>query len=257
MKKTTLAASMAMVLTTGTSTTAHSALLAGMELDFSSGIASAYGRVLGGSYFGMDTNGDGIITIGNQHVPEPFERIALAMYDGLIVGSIQAASGSHTGRPGCVNDEHLPEPTCTNNGENPGIDSAWYFFGNTGMHYSASATSIIGDDGSDGTVDLDFSGWGANWFGADIDLSSGAHAGNPDGVPNITCGTDCSVGDNFTLNYSATVPVGDPSGFGGAKYELIMVGSIAAASTVPIPAAVWLFGSGLIGLMGLARRKHA
>lgn len=28
-------------------------------------------------------------------------------------------------------------------------------------------------------------------------------------------------------------------------------------SAVPIPAAVWLFGSGLIGLIGLARRKHS
>ena len=26
---------------------------------------------------------------------------------------------------------------------------------------------------------------------------------------------------------------------------------------VPIPAAVWLFGSGLIGLIGIARRKKA
>ena len=27
------------------------------------------------------------------------------------------------------------------------------------------------------------------------------------------------------------------------------------AGTVPVPAAIWLFGSGLIGLIGLARRK--
>ncbi len=27
-------------------------------------------------------------------------------------------------------------------------------------------------------------------------------------------------------------------------------------SAVPVPAAVWLFGSGLIGLLGLARRKR-
>ncbi|MCK5092950.1 MAG: VPLPA-CTERM sorting domain-containing protein, partial [Gammaproteobacteria bacterium] len=27
------------------------------------------------------------------------------------------------------------------------------------------------------------------------------------------------------------------------------------ASVVPVPAAVWLFGSGLIGLVGFARRK--
>ena len=30
---------------------------------------------------------------------------------------------------------------------------------------------------------------------------------------------------------------------------------ITAASVVPVPAAVWLFGSGLIGLIGVARRK--
>jgi len=35
-------------------------------------------------------------------------------------------------------------------------------------------------------------------------------------------------------------------------------GSISpVVSTVPIPAAVWLFGSGLLGLVGVARRKKA
>jgi hypothetical protein len=28
-------------------------------------------------------------------------------------------------------------------------------------------------------------------------------------------------------------------------------------SQVPLPAAVWLFGSGLLGLVGIARRKKA
>lgn len=32
--------------------------------------------------------------------------------------------------------------------------------------------------------------------------------------------------------------------------------TISAVSAVPVPAAVWLFGSGLIGLIGLARRKR-
>ena len=32
--------------------------------------------------------------------------------------------------------------------------------------------------------------------------------------------------------------------------------SIPANSPVPVPAAVWLFGSGLLGLVGIARRKH-
>jgi hypothetical protein len=31
--------------------------------------------------------------------------------------------------------------------------------------------------------------------------------------------------------------------------------TISEASPVPVPAAAWLFGSGLIGLVGVARRK--
>jgi len=31
--------------------------------------------------------------------------------------------------------------------------------------------------------------------------------------------------------------------------------SVTTVSAVPVPAAVWLFGSGMLGLMGLARRK--
>ena len=36
---------------------------------------------------------------------------------------------------------------------------------------------------------------------------------------------------------------------------LSMVGAINNGAVVPVPAAVWLFGSGLIGLVGVARRK--
>ena len=37
----------------------------------------------------------------------------------------------------------------------------------------------------------------------------------------------------------------------------VQSGDVANASVVPVPAAVWLFGSGLIGLVGFARRKKA
>lgn len=44
--------------------------------------------------------------------------------------------------------------------------------------------------------------------------------------------------------------VGGSSFSGAANYTLTL-------SAVPVPAALWLFGSGLIGLMGMARRKTA
>jgi hypothetical protein len=43
----------------------------------------------------------------------------------------------------------------------------------------------------------------------------------------------------------------------GGGYEPSASNSGTAWSVVPIPAAVWLFGSGLIGLVGMARRKKA
>ncbi len=64
---------------------------------------------------------------------------------------------------------------------------------------------------------------------------------------------DGTLGDAYTLNYAATVPAGDPSGFGSVKYYLHLEGCV---KTVPLPAAVWLFGSGLPGLAGIASRKR-
>ena len=46
---------------------------------------------------------------------------------------------------------------------------------------------------------------------------------------------------------------GAGAGFGALGYSDVM----AQTAVVPIPAAVWLFGSGLIGLIGMARRKKA
>ncbi len=45
------------------------------------------------------------------------------------------------------------------------------------------------------------------------------------------------------------------AGYGGQQYTAAI--SIAGVSAVPVPAAAWLFGSGLLGLIGIARRKAA
>ena len=46
----------------------------------------------------------------------------------------------------------------------------------------------------------------------------------------------------------------DFAGFEASDFEIGFADPVALAA-VPVPAAVWLFGSGLLGLIGIARRK--
>ena len=45
------------------------------------------------------------------------------------------------------------------------------------------------------------------------------------------------------------------SGMYGTRITLGLNGNDPVLQAVPVPAAIWLFGSGLIGLFGFARRK--
>ncbi len=48
--------------------------------------------------------------------------------------------------------------------------------------------------------------------------------------------------------------LGNPNGSDNDSFK---IASLTATAVVPVPAAVWLFGSGLLGLVGVARRKAA
>ncbi len=138
--------------------------------------------------------------------------------NGIALGRVQSASGSHTGGP--------------NGSESPDIDKPWNFFGNTGMHQTTVAPTIISDDGN-GNVVLNFSGWSVTWNGiADIPMGSGAHGINNDGQAILTCANTCENGDSFTLIYTATVPPNDPSNFGNVRYALRMEGAILVPGSI-------------------------
>jgi len=245
--KTSVATAVATVLG-ATSYTAQAALTTGSVLEFGTG-----------SYFAWDSNFDGTI--------QPAEKVPVSMYNGIIIGSTQLASGSHGGIP--------------DNTESPDIDNPWVWGLNTGMHQSLSPITVVDNDvNNDGglTKTLDFSGWGMTWNGIlNIPLGGGAQDcgtstdgicvtpglepvdisgtyDNGTGLATITCSTaSCSTSSTFTLTYDATAPQADPSSFGGAYYVLNLEGHVGA---VPVPAAAWLFGSGLAGLAGVARRKN-
>ena len=123
----------------------------------------------------------------------------------------------------------------------PGIDQTWTaaITGITGNHRTTSAVTVINDS------TLDFSGWVMTLTGFD-DYSFGAQQ-------NLASYT--FDGTNFTLDYywddsyNGDVPLGAVA---VTAYHVHLEGVV-----VPIPAAVWLFGSGLLGLIGIARRKKA
>ena len=187
-----------------------------------------------GNYFAMDNDGSGSW--------ENSERVGIEVGadGGILLGVSQTGTTETFGGIGS-------------------IDKTWNFFGNPGNHTQAGTLSVIA-----GTNTIDMTGWTVLWGdpangGIDpvtgdptrgpIDMGAGAAA-------IVTCDTvNCAVGESFTLDYSAVVPSG---GFSGVAYQLHLSGTIGTAPpAVPVPAAVWLFGSGLLGLVGVARRRKA
>ena len=124
-----------------------------------------------------------------------------------------------------------------------GLDAEWDYYGYTGMHFTTAPVVVVNDYGA--TKELDFSGWSVTWNGTDVSLGGS-------GLATITCSSaSCAGGDSFMLDYSTFIPPTNPGAFYNILYKVHLEGIF-----VPLPAAVWLFGSGLIGLMGLARRKR-
>ncbi len=90
----------------------------------------------------------------------------------------------------------------------------------------------------------------------DIKLTSGANM--------FTAGATLSADGSYEILFSAFTGIdfSDIDGIkllstnGGVPSPDLAISAI-TVQTVPIPAAVWLFGSGLLGLVGVARRKKA
>jgi len=154
-------------------------------------------------------------------------------------------------------------------------------FGGTGQFVPAlSGTGIISDiTGTDMTFSsLEFGGEynGGTFALAPDSLTPGTGDslfGGFDPVTNtvtwISDGYNAVVEDlgagqyGFVVKYVATI-AGTGTSFDGQRafWRLEGVASTTAAtaeipSAVPVPAAVWLFGSGLVGLAGIARRRKA
>ena len=106
----------------------------------------------------------------------------------------------------------------------------------------------IGGDVEDTAVDISKNG--IDWF------SVGEVGGSTSGIDIDVYGWDTS--DFFSyVRLTDDTGEGQQGSGGTVGADIDAVGAISsAAPVVPVPAAVWLFGSGLIGLIGVARRKN-
>ena len=136
------------------------------------------------------------------------------------------------------------------------------FFGSDFVIYiDGGGTGVLNDiDGLQGhwTIDVPlFVDWSGNTFEySGFSLSSDASYSYM-GLGGLQTATgqamDYGTGDVFLVGQATNTDL--TSGIYGTRITLGLNGNDPVLQTVPIPAAAWLFGSGLIGLVGLARRK--
>ena len=167
-------------------------------------------------------------------MPGSFSNMTIGDYDGSIPNSSDLSATSIV----TFNFESFG-PAAVYTAETDGVTSGY------------APTS---GDVTNGILSLDLSGWTVWWNGNTFNQGSSSDLGdicafNDCTTPIIIDSYQAATGD-FSAHWDSVVS--------GPKASQIISWDIAGnVSAIPVPAAVWLFGSGLLGLIGLARQKSS
>jgi hypothetical protein len=108
-----------------------------------------------------------------------------------------------------------------------------------GSGFNATLQGVIGTPTSKSLTSIDYYGAYANQAGLLLSQSSSLYA--------ITQQSGQTNGTSFNLGTAMLTG-------SGATLDLVFTGN-GGSTPVPLPAAVWLLGSGLLGLAGVGRRR--
>lgn len=125
----------------------------------------------------------------------------------------------------------------------------------TNGYMTGSLSGSYVDANNDGSATLNLNAWDG--------LIDGSSKMNLFGFAGPCSGTGCSVSiaevtqNSIFYTGDANSTIGIHMNFALSAGDSVTFDTLFDVTPVPVPAAVWLFGSGLIGLAGFARRKKA
>lgn len=171
----------------------------------------------GGDFLGLD-NASGMLVVTYDTTQTYLDRFALPAVDSL-TDALTVSGASATGTNGSY-------------AEADGV--AFYPTSTNGVYFSGGITP--------GDIQAR---WDIN--GITLEMQNGLVASATNAV---SVGDAVDISHFGTSSATAVFLTGD-----GSAYSVLNFNGV--VSVVPVPAAVWLFGSGLLGLVGMARRKKS
>ena len=133
-----------------------------------------------------------------------------------------------------------------------GFPNFFSYLDNSIWNVDNSATIAAQGDSTTGVLDVWTTGSDSNWTPGTPATPSASGSGSAlTGSAGTWTGTVVNYG-----NVGAAWTAFDGTPF-TEKFNITLNGVAASTPEVPVPAAVWLFGSGLVGLVGVARRKKS